>query len=56
MLFDGLRRTIDASAAPGATIEWDFSDAEPWHMRIDNGNTSVVQGRAAHPDLTFHCR
>ena len=56
MLFDGLRRTIDASAAPGATIEWDFSDAEPWHMRIDNGGTSVVQGRAEDPDLTFHCR
>jgi hypothetical protein len=56
MLFDGLRRQIDASAAPGATIQWDFSDAEPWHLRIDNGNTSVAQGRAEHPDLTFHCR
>jgi len=56
MLFDGLRRTIDPSAAPGATIQWDFSDAEPWHLRIDNGNTSVAPGRAEHPDLTFHCR
>ena len=34
MLFDGLRRQIDASVAPGATIQWDFSDAEPWHLRI----------------------
>ena len=56
MLFDGLRRQIDPSAAPGATIQWDFSDAEPWHMRIDNGSTSVAPGRAEHPDLTFHCR
>ena len=56
MLFDGLRRTVDPSAAPGATIQWDFSDAEPWHLRIDNGNTSVALGRAEHPDLTFHCR
>ena len=56
MLFDGLRRTVDSSAAPGAIIQWDFSDAEPWHMRIDNGNTSVARGRAEHPDLTFHCR
>jgi ribonucleotide reductase beta subunit family protein with ferritin-like domain len=56
MLFDGLRRTVDPAAAPGAVIQWDFSDAEPWHMRIDNGNTSVARGRAEHADLTFHCR
>ena len=56
LLFDGLRRTIDSSAAPGATIQWDFTDAEPWHLRIDNGKTSVAQGRAEHADLTFHCR
>ena len=41
MLFDGLRRQIDASVAPGATIQWDFSDAEPWHLR-------VAVGRWAH--------
>ncbi len=56
MLFDGLRRQIDASVAPGATIQWDFSDAEPWHLRIDDATASVSPGRAEHPDLTFHCR
>ena len=56
MLFDGLRRQVDPSAAPGATIQWDFSDAEPWYLRLDNGNTSVARGRAEDPDLTFHCR
>jgi ribonucleotide reductase beta subunit family protein with ferritin-like domain len=56
MLFDGLRRQIDPSVAPGATIQWDFSDAEPWHLRIDNGNTLASPGRVEHPDLTFHCR
>jgi Ribonucleotide reductase, small chain/SCP-2 sterol transfer family len=56
MLFDGLRRTIDASVAPGATIQWDFADAEPWHLRLDSGGTAAVSGRAEHPDLTFHCR
>jgi ribonucleotide reductase beta subunit family protein with ferritin-like domain len=56
MLFDGLRRQIDPSVAPGATIQWDFSDAEPWHLHIENGATSVAQGRVEHPDLTFHCR
>ena len=56
ILFDGLRRQIDPSAAPGMTIRWDFSDAEPWHLRIDNGNAAVAPGRTEHPDLTFHCR
>jgi hypothetical protein len=56
MLFDGLRRQIDPAAAPGATIQWDFSDAEPWHLRIDNGSTSVAPGLTEHADLTFHCR
>jgi putative sterol carrier protein len=56
MLFDGLRRQIDPSVAPGAKIQWDFSDAEPWHLRIDNGATAVAQGRVEDADLTFHCR
>jgi hypothetical protein len=56
MLFDGLRRQIDTSAAPGATIQWDFTDAEPWHLRIDNGAASVAPGKAEHADLTFRCR
>jgi ribonucleotide reductase small subunit/SCP-2 sterol transfer family protein len=56
ILFDGLRRQIDPSVAPAATIQWDFSDAEPWNLRIDNGNTAVSPGRAERPDLTFHCR
>jgi hypothetical protein len=60
MLFDGLRRQIDASVAPGATIQWDFADAEPWNLRIAGGAgpsaTVVSPGRIDHPDLTFHCR
>jgi ribonucleotide reductase beta subunit family protein with ferritin-like domain len=56
LLFDGLRRTVDTSVAPGASIQWDFSDAEPWHLRIDNGRSVVSPGRLAHADLTFHCR
>jgi Ribonucleotide reductase, small chain/SCP-2 sterol transfer family len=55
MLFDGLRRSIDASAAPGATIQWEFSDAPPWHLRIDHGSASVAPGQAEHADLTFRC-
>ena len=55
MLFDGLRRQIDTSVAPGATIQWNFTDAEPWHLRIDNGATAASPGRVEAPDLTFRC-
>jgi hypothetical protein len=56
LLFDGLRRSVDASQAPGATIQWEFTDAEPWHLRLDRENPSVGPGRLEHPDLVFRCR
>jgi hypothetical protein len=56
LLFDGLVRQIDTSVAPGATIQWDFSDAEPWHVRVANGTAQAGAGRLERPDLTFHCR
>jgi len=56
MLFNGLVRRLDASVAPGATIQWDFTDAEPWHVRITNGTAAAQAGRVPRPDLTFTCR
>jgi ribonucleotide reductase beta subunit family protein with ferritin-like domain len=56
MLFDGLCRQIDTSLAPGATLQWDFSDAEPWHVRIGDGRAEAQMGRVEAPDLTFSCR
>jgi ribonucleotide reductase beta subunit family protein with ferritin-like domain len=56
LLFDGLRRQIDTAAAPGATIQWDFIDAEPWHVKIDNGSASAAPGRIEAPDLVFRSR
>jgi hypothetical protein len=55
VLFDGLRRQIDTSIAPGTTIQWNFTDAEPWHLRIDNGASAASPGRVEAPDLTFRC-
>ena len=55
-LFDGLRRSIDASQAPGASIQWEFTNAEPWHLRLDGEAPSVGPGRLEHPDLVFRCR
>jgi ribonucleotide reductase beta subunit family protein with ferritin-like domain len=56
LLFDGLTRQLDLSVAPGATIQWEFADAEPWHVRINNGSATARAGRASRPDLTFSCR
>jgi ribonucleotide reductase beta subunit family protein with ferritin-like domain len=56
LLFDGLCRQLDTSVAPGATIQWDFSDAEPWHVRVTDGHAEAEMGRAPSPDLTFSCR
>jgi putative sterol carrier protein len=47
---------MDLAAAPGATIQWNFTDAEPWHIRIDHGSATAQAGRVEHADLTFSCR
>jgi Ribonucleotide reductase, small chain/SCP-2 sterol transfer family len=58
LLFDSVRSMVDVRYSPNgaATIQWDFADAEPWFLHVDDGDTSVGQGRADHPDLTFRCR
>jgi putative sterol carrier protein len=58
ILFESIKNSVDPRVSLGrpTTIQWEFSDAEPWHIRIDNGDTSVAPGRAASPDLTFRCR
>jgi ribonucleotide reductase beta subunit family protein with ferritin-like domain len=56
MMFDSLRRQLDTSIAPGATIQWEFTDAEPWHLRVDNGSSAALPGRVEDPDLKFTCR
>ncbi len=35
------------------TIQWDFTDADPWHLRIDNGSTAAEPGPAPAADLTL---
>jgi hypothetical protein len=54
ILMDTMRRGAVPDAMPaGSTIQWDFTDAEPWFLRLDNGSTSVQQGRAPSPDVTL---
>ena len=47
MLFDRMRRAVDHRTAPAGpfTVQWEFADAEPWHVRVDNG----VHGRGRRP-------
>jgi hypothetical protein len=56
LLFDGLRRQMDTSLAPGARIQWEFDDAEPWHVSVENGTAAAAPGRVENPDLVFRCR
>jgi ribonucleotide reductase beta subunit family protein with ferritin-like domain len=55
LLFGVMARSVDHAAVNGKpiTIQWRFTDAAPWHIRIDNGTTAVVQGEAPGADLTM---
>src|SRR3954470_7467109 len=54
VLMDTMRRGAVPDAAPaGTTIQWDFTDEEPWYLRLDNGSTALEQGRASDPDVTL---
>jgi ribonucleotide reductase beta subunit family protein with ferritin-like domain len=54
ILFDVIARSAHTDAVDRpVTIQWRFEDAEPWHVRIDNGSTSSAPGLADDPDLTF---
>jgi putative sterol carrier protein len=54
ILMDTVRRgAVHGAARAGTTIQWDFTDAEPWFLRLDNGSTAVEQGRTPSPDITL---
>ncbi len=58
LLFEGMEIAVDPKQAPRSplTIQWDFSDAEPWYLHIENGSKEARQGRADRPDLVFRSR
>jgi hypothetical protein len=58
LLFDTLRRSVnpDHGLPRPTTLQWEFRDAEPWHIHIDNGATSAQSGRFERADLSFRCR
>ncbi len=58
LLFDSVRRAVDPRTAPEGpiTLQWEFPDAEPWHLRLDNGSTAASAGRAPSPDVELVAR
>ena len=58
VLFDSIRRNVDMRRAPDGpfVLQWEFPDAEPWHVRLDNGATAAAPGRAPQVDLELRCR
>jgi hypothetical protein len=52
--FDLVRRRGDPTqVAPGTIIQWDFTDADPWHIEFSDGGARAIAGRAPKPDLTL---
>ena len=57
-LFQMLGASIEPRNAPAepGTIQWDFADAEPWHLVVANGDTRFEPGRVEAPTVTLRCR
>ena len=54
IVFDAIALSADSRAVPrGLTVEWDFTDAEPWHVAVANGSSSAQRGPARNPDVTL---
>jgi len=55
LYFETVKRTVNHDAVNGSpvTIQWRFTDADPWYLRIDNGTTDAAQGIAPDADLTL---
>jgi len=57
ILFDGMIATLDMESARslGGPIEWDFIDAEPWHLVVTNGHAEAKPGKSGQPALRLEC-
>lgn len=55
LLFEATERV--ANMRPGAfpTIQWDFSDAEPWYLSSEGSAAHIQRGWAKAPALTLRC-
>jgi hypothetical protein len=58
LLFTSVARAVDLRTAPAGpfTVQWEFADAEPWHVRVAGGSAVAGAGRAPHVDLELRVR
>jgi hypothetical protein len=58
LLFTSVARAVDQRTAPAGpfVVQWEFADAEPWHVCVDNGSTAAAAGRAPEVDVELRCR
>jgi ribonucleotide reductase small subunit/SCP-2 sterol transfer family protein len=55
LYFNVVERVVDPKAANGSKLvyQWRFTDADPWHLVIDNGSTRAEPGEAPNPNLVM---
>jgi hypothetical protein len=53
ILFEGTASALDLDRARalGGPIEWEFTDADPWHIVVTDGHAEAKSGRAGNPAL-----
>jgi hypothetical protein len=55
LYFDVVKRAANTKAANGSKLvyQWRFTDADPWHLVLDNGSTRAEPGEAPNPTVTL---
>jgi 1,2-phenylacetyl-CoA epoxidase catalytic subunit len=55
LYFDLIARSVDAGEVSDGpfTVQWKFTDAEPWHVVVDNGSTRAERGATPSADVTL---
>ena len=55
--FDLLARNVRGEEIPhGTTIQWDFTDHEPWYLHIAGRDKQAIKGRVAKPTVRLKMR
>ena len=55
LYFNVVERVANPKAANGSKLvyQWRFTDADPWHLVLDNGSTRAEPGEAPNPTVTM---
>jgi len=55
VLFEIIGRSANTDGTNGRpwVFQWRFSDADPWHIVVENGSTRAEPGDTPHPDFTI---